>query len=244
MQPNIQESRDCNTLRPMFAVYRTGDLPRMHLRELIWTGPGLYAADIITQGISGDDARETKTTVVDYIRQARDFSTWNDDHFFNEMVHELTELLEWLPCSSDEEDAFDQVRGLCRRHGSQVLNGIQRMRDIHENLYEDLEEHSVLQIISDREYLKSPTGRLLASLCDILSSYVPKMFVSTPPVNEPDLNEKINALLESNRMDLTREHPIVTFAAARVIPDHGNNTMDVLLESKYVRKGTPPKSSI
>ena len=203
-------------------------------------GTGLYAADIITQGISGDDARETKTTVVDYIRQARDFSIWNDDHFFDEMMHELAELMEWLPCSSDEQDAFDQVRVLCRRHGSQVENGIQRMRDIHENLYADLEEDSLLQIISDREYLKSPIERLLASLRDLLQSYVPKMFVSTPPADEPDLNEKINALLESNRMGLKREHPIVTFAAARVIPDHGSDAMDILIESKYVRKGTPP----
>lgn len=203
-------------------------------------GPGLYAADIITQGISGGDARETKTTLVDYIRQARDFCTWNDDHFFNELVYELAEVMEWLPGSTDEEDAFDQVRALCRRHGSQVLNGIQRMRDVHENLYEDLEEDSLLQIISDREYLKSPIQRLLASLRDLLSSYVPKMFVTTPPADEPDLNEKINALLESNQMGLKREHPIVTFAAAGVRPDHGSDTMDVLIESKYVRKGTPP----
>ena len=123
---------------------------------------------------------------------------------------------------------------------SQVENGIQRMRDMHESLYENLEEDSVLQIISDREYLKSPIDRLLASLRGLLSSYVPKMFVSTPPTNEADLNEKINALLESNRMGLKREHPIVTFAAAGARPDHGSDTMDVLIESKYVRKGTPP----
>lgn len=206
-------------------------------------GTGIYAADIITQSISGPDARETRTTVVDYIRQARDFRTWNDDHFLYEMVNELSELLDWLPHCSGEQDAFEKVRVLCRRHGAQIEKGIQCMRDMHENLYENLEEGSLLQIVSNREYLKSPTRRLIESLHNLLATAVPRMFSRNRPLNEPDLNDKINSLLESHQTDLKREHPVVAFAAARAIPDHGSDTLDVLIESKYIRKGTFPSKA-
>ena len=44
---------------------------------------GIYANDIISTAISD---REVKTTVLDYVRQAKDFSIWNEDHFFMELA--------------------------------------------------------------------------------------------------------------------------------------------------------------
>ena len=87
-----------------------------------------------------------------------------------------------------------------------------QMREHHEDLYQDVEPNSLLQIISDREYLKDPVDRMVGSIVELVSNYVPTMFSTNRPVNENDLNDKINVLLKSHRIDLTREHPAVSFA--------------------------------
>lgn len=205
-----------------------------------WDHSGIYAKDIIAQSI---DEGETRTTAVDFVRQAQRFGTWNIDHFYQETINELAEIVDYLPECSSENDAINRVWGLCKRHGDQVAMGMQRMRSKHDNLYECLEKDSLLQLISDREYLKNPVGRIVASIVDLVSNSVPKMFSSNPPSDENDLNTKINVLLDSHRIDLTREHPAVSFAGGHSVPDHGNDNMDLLIESKYVRRGTTPSKA-
>ena len=52
----------------------------------------LYATNIVTSSILSP---EGKTTAVDYLRQAANFSNWNLDQFYNEMLDELPMLLDW-----------------------------------------------------------------------------------------------------------------------------------------------------
>lgn len=208
-----------------------------------WEKSNIYADDIISQSINGPDSREVMTTAVDYIRQARNFSQWNIDHFYHELLHDLSELIDFLPGRPTEEHAINCVWELCRRHGSQVLLALNRMREEHDDLFEEVKTGSLLQIISDREYLKTPVERIVESLEDLLVEAVPRMFGRNPPSNEADLNRKVNALLESHRTDLRREHPVVSFAGANVVPDHGDESYDVLVESKYIRGGTSPSKA-
>lgn len=198
---------------------------------------GIYAEDIVARGISDS---ETKTTAVDYLRQAQRFGTWNVDHFYHQMLSELSELVDYLPEGGDETDAVERIWNLCRRHGGQVALGMHRMRDIHENLFQSLEKDSLLHLISEREYLRNPVHRLVASVQAIVSDAIPKMFSSQRPADEPDLNLKISALLDTHGLDLRREHPAVSFAGAHAVPDHGTEEHDLLIESKYIREGTPP----
>ena len=202
-----------------------------------WDDAGIYAHDVIANTIEDGDV---KTTAVDYIRQARKFGRWNIDHFTSEMMSELAELVEYLPEFQDEYSAIEEVWNLCRRHGQQVAMGMKRMRDVNEDLYEEVKENSLLQLIADREYLKNPVERLVDSLCELLEASVARMFREQAPVNERDLNVKVNALLDSHCMDLLQEHPVVAFAGGHSIPDHGADNLDLVVEAKYIRGGTTP----
>lgn len=198
---------------------------------------GIYASDIIAQAIEDG---EVKTTAVDYIRQAQKFATWNIDHFTNEMMSELAEVVDYLPEIGNEFRAIEKVWGLCRRHGEQVAMGMKRMRDVHDNLYAEVREGSLLQLISDREYLKNPIDRMVTDLCNLLGPSVSKMFGEETPRSERDLNRKISALLDSHNADLLQEHPVVAFAGGHSIPDHGADDLDLVVEAKYIRGRTTP----
>ena len=196
---------------------------------------GIYAANFISETMDG----ETKTTVVDYLRQARNFADWNVDYFCEKMMNELQELIDWVPDCKDDIEIVEKVWSLCNRHGRQVFDAMKHMRDIHDNLYQPIEEDSLLKLISEREYLKEPIKRLVASIREKVSDAIPAMFRQNKPKNENDLNTKVHALLETHRLDLRSEHPEVSFAGAQVVPDHGIGT-NLLIESKYIRDGTTP----
>lgn len=201
---------------------------------------GIYATDIVVGEITDI---EVKTTAVDYVRQAKEFGTCNVDHFFAELTSELSELIDFLPGSNGEFEKIEQVWNLCRRHGDQVAYAMKRMREVHENLYTPIEHNSLLSLISGREYLKDPIERLVETLCELLLPAVGKMFSNQKPKDEPDLNVKISALLDSHRIELVREHPAVSFAGGHAIPDHGSNDIGVLVEGKYIRQGTTPSKA-
>jgi hypothetical protein len=83
--------------------------------------------------------------------------------------------------------------------------------------------------------------RLIETIVRLLSNAIPKMFAKgRPPKDEPDLNQKIHALLNGWRDDLVSEHPTVSFAGARVVVDHALARTDLFIEAKYVRGGTTP----
>ena len=141
----------------------------------------LYATDIITASIS---SQEGKTTVVDYLRQAANFSNWNQGYFYNQSLDELQHLLGWVPGCEDEIDLVDKVWDLCSRHGQQVACALRRMRDIHEAVFDPLVSNSLLKVVSDREFLREPTERLVTALQDRLQTGLPKAFRSTLPAND------------------------------------------------------------
>ena len=198
---------------------------------------GLYATDIIISSIS---SQEGKTTIVDYLRQAANFSKWNQRYFYNQSLDDLQHLLGWTPGCQDEIDLVDKVWDLCSRHGQQVGCALRRMRDIHEFVFKPLAPNSLLKVVSDREFLREPIERLVAAIQDRLQTALPKSFRSTQPANEKDLNDKIEGLLEGWRVDLSREHPAVPFAGAGVVPDFSLDRGHLRVEGKYIRRGTPP----
>ena len=198
---------------------------------------GIYANDIISNSISD---REVKTTVVDYVRQAKDFSRWNEDHFLMELAAELSDVVDYLPDGGNEFERLELVRDLCKRHGDQVALAMKRMRDSHDDLYSVIPRDSLLGLISDREYMKDPVSLLVGRLCELLTPAIGRMFGANPPKDEADLNSKIGTLLNSHEVDLCREHPAVSFAGGHTVPDHGGDNADILIEAKYVRGATSP----
>ena len=198
---------------------------------------GLYANDIIGKTISN---AESKTTVVDYLRQAGNFANWNVDYFYRQTLDDLQHLNGWVPNCDDEMVLVGEVWSLCSRHGNQVGQALRRMRDMHESVFAPLAQDSLLKVVSDREFLRAPIERLVTSIENRLESALPKSFRSVRPVNEADLNDKIEGLLDTWRDDLQREHPSVPFARAGVVPDFSIERGHLLIEGKYIRGKTTP----
>lgn len=198
---------------------------------------GLYATNIITSNIP---SAEGKTTAVDYLRQAANFSGYNLHKFYNQTLDELQMLLGWVPGYDDENDLVEKTWALCLRHGNQVADALRRIRDLHEKVFDPLAPDSLLKVVSDREFLRAPIERLVTTIENRLETAIPKLFRRVKPKNEADLNDKMEGLLDTWRDDLVREHPSVPFAGAGVVPDFDVDRGHLLIEGKYVRGNTTP----
>jgi 7-cyano-7-deazaguanine synthase in queuosine biosynthesis len=195
---------------------------------------GTYAANFISEEVTG----EAKTGLVDYLRQAAGFATANVDYFWNEHLPYLIDAAESLGLI--EPEAVERLWNLCRRHGEQVMRALRAAREAFDDPAKPAPMGSLLRIVHEREYLKPPVQRFVADVSDRLLAAIPSLFESVRPEDEGDLNDKISGVLAGARIELDREHPVVRFAALRVIPDHSSSAADVWIESKYVRGTTSP----
>ena len=113
---------------------------------------GIYTSDFIRHGIEND---EVKTTLIDYVCQAKEFASLNLNDFYLRMFSELVDLIDYIPGASEEEKV-KKIWELCQRHSKQVGAAISRMQAIHDNPFFALPEGSFLQMIAQREYLPDP----------------------------------------------------------------------------------------
>jgi hypothetical protein len=200
---------------------------------------GIYAFDFINQTIADGEVR---TTLLDYIRQARDFAEWNPDHFCRELLNELAGIVDFIGIQN-EEDAYSKIWELCKRHGTQTMEALGRIRNKHDRLARKIPDGSLLKLIADREYLKAPVARLVENICSKIGKAVPIAFQKNHPKDEPDLNDKISAILNAEKNDFEREHPAIRFGLATVIPDHSWHEQNLLIETKFLRNSTTPSKA-
>ena len=116
---------------------------------------GIYALDFIQREIENS---EVKTTLIDYIRQAKELASLNIEDFYSQMFSELADFIDYIP-GTNELEKIEAVWKLSQRHGEQVSYAIHSMRAIHDNPYHPLPENSVLQIVAEREYLMPPISQ-------------------------------------------------------------------------------------
>lgn len=196
---------------------------------------GLYTRDIINDTI---DDSETRTFVVDYLAQAREFATSSADRFERSFLNELAVIEDHLKDVPDD-GRVSAVYRLCSRHGQQVMQVARVLNDPTR----DIRKGTLLSMLNEREYLKTPITRLADEICGRLSRAIPITFKGVKPVNENDFNDKVDGLLNGWRKEFEREHPCASFARAKMIPDHLNPDRDFLLESKYIRGATTPSKA-
>ena len=197
---------------------------------------GLYADDFISNPIEDGEVR---TTIIDFARQAHDFSSCNADKFYQSRLVDLAEICDQFP-PEKEMEVVQRIWQLCQRHGDQVLSAIHSMRDICDNAYSPIPHNSFLQLVAEREYLKRPTARFVADASATLRRSIPITFRKNRPKDENDFNDKVQGLLTTEGERLLREHPVVRFALASAVPDHSSTQHDVFIESKYIRAATTP----
>lgn len=199
--------------------------------------PGLYGVDVVTSNIEDPPAR---TTVIDYVRQAARFQSWGVSRLEQEYGSELAALIDAIPHDGGDSQVIEDLWQLMKRHGENVSAGLRAMRERFDDPLAPLPERSLLALVARREHLKPEVERLVESIGHVVETAIPEMFRKRRPADEPDLNEKVGALLRTHEPKLRSEHPTVSFACAKVVPDHVLTSSDLLIESKYIRKGTPP----
>ena len=200
---------------------------------------GLYATDIVHKQIGN---RASRTTVVDYVRQAAAFAASTPDSFGQTYLRELADLDSDLLGVLTDMNVVECVWQLIHRHGGNVGKGIRRMRDLHDDPLKPLESFSLLGLVATREYRRRPVIRLVSAIDKLVQDAIGTMFSVQRPDNERDLNSKMAALIGSH-VELASEHPTVSFACAQVVPDHTLEEYDLLIECKYIRKGTAPSKA-
>ena len=110
---------------------------------------GIYTLDFVQREIENSGVRNA---LIDYVRQAKEFTSLNLQDFYNQMFTELASLIDYVPGASEPEK-IEKVWKLCHRYGEQVWYAIRRMREVHDDPYRPLPEKSFLQMIANREYL-------------------------------------------------------------------------------------------
>lgn len=196
---------------------------------------GLYTSDFINDTI---DDSETRMFVIDYLAQAKEFATSSADRFEHSYLYELAAIEDHLK-DVPKGERVSAIYDLCRRHGQQIMHAARVLNDPTR----DIRKGTLLSMLNEREYLKTPITRLSDEICGRLSRAIPITFKGQKPVNENDFNDKIDGLLNGWRKEFEREHPCASFARAKMIPDHFNTARGFLLECKYIREATTPSKA-
>lgn len=180
-----------------------------------------------------------KNNLVDYIRQAKEYSEMNLNSFGYEMVDQLVDVLDFIEGNFETEKA-EKIHNLCIRHSKQVENALRRMREKYDSPYRKIRSNSFFEVISSRDYLREPVMLLADSICLGLNKAIPIAFRKNKPKDENDFNDKVEAILSDKRSDYEREFPLISFAHATAKPDHSFLTSGLFIESKYIRGKTTP----
>ncbi|MFC2011201.1 hypothetical protein ACFLUR_02800, partial [Chloroflexota bacterium] len=201
---------------------------------------GIYNHDLIEEPI----CTEEKTTLIDYIRQAKHYFESTIESFTYDYLNEIDNVAE--PISQlypeiDEQSAVNKVWELFNRHGKQIDKALRTIENKHSRPFNKTLDNTLLSIIYEKPYLKDPVTHFVASICEQLSTFIPLSFPKNNlPTDERDFNNKISALLASKKEEYEREHPAIRFALADSVPDHTFLEYQLLIESKYIRGNTSP----
>jgi 7-cyano-7-deazaguanine synthase in queuosine biosynthesis len=198
----------------------------------------LYTVDITRRPIPDEESR---TTTVDYLRQAAHFADSSVDGFCQEYLSELADALDALPAQGSDLERVERAWRLMREHGDNVRRGLLRIRELYDDPLAPLPPGSLPSLVSTREHLRPAVLRLADAISQIAVEAIGNMFRIKGPSNENDLNAKLAAVIGSHH-ELISEHPSVPFACARVTSDHIVDSA-LLVEAKFIRDGTPPSKA-
>lgn len=181
---------------------------------------------------------ESKTVILDYLRQALTYFHSNSDSFFEKYASELSDSILNAKLSGTSLEKNNALYELCSSHGNQIKKALQEARRVHDDIFGSAHKDSLFRIIDEREYLKNDETLLIEEICRQLRRSIPIAFQRKRPDSENHLNDHIEALLNSEGPKFEREYPSIKFGLAKTIPDHSIG--GVLIESKFIRNGTTP----
>lgn len=142
---------------------------------------GIYGYDVITKTMPD---HQTKTAVLDYVRQAYAFEQSSVDSFCDGRWVEIDDATEFMEMS--DEDAVDAIWELCRQHGHQVAEGIVALRNQHDDLRNIPEKNSLLDLLAQHSHLKPdalPEDAALKNIESKLDAVIDRGFDLTQQVD-------------------------------------------------------------
>lgn len=194
--------------------------------------PGLYTVDFVNYPIENPEIR---TFVVDYLAQAKEFATSSPDRFEHKFMNELAAIEDHI-IDVPKDDRILRLYQLCKKHGQQTMHAVRLLNDPTK----EAKPGTLLRMLNEREYLKTPIIRFCDDICSRLGRSIPIAYATKKPANEQEFNDQVDALLNGWQKEFDREHPCASFFRAKVIPDHLNNAMSFAIESKFIRGATTP----
>jgi 7-cyano-7-deazaguanine synthase in queuosine biosynthesis len=192
-----------------------------------------YACEMISTEIEDEGARGL---IVDTLSRARTIIQQSDDAFVEDYLSDLSAIAEGLKPIS-RVDSIGQVAQLYRRYAGEILEGVRRMRDSHDDPAKSIAPNSLLDIVGKREYLLEPKRRLAERIAKQLFKAVPLAFQSRRPAHENELNDVIESHLSTTRIQFEREFPALAVGRSTIIPDHISSDKRIIVEAKIARKG-------
>ena len=198
---------------------------------------GIYSFDFVKESI---DDSFIKTTLLDYIRLASNFSDAGIDSFYHDNLNSLLDLDDFIS-GENENERIEKLFNLCKRHGSQVEKALERMRETLDKPFNKRKvKNTLVEFLAKKEYHKSPVVLLLEQICGQINRAIPLAFAKEKPKNENSFNDYIHSYVEKERSNYEREHPSIPFALCKSVSDHSINGYQLLIESKYIRGNTSP----
>ena len=116
------------------------------------------------------------------------------DYFVKKYPDDVTSLVAYWQ-GINAEDKLDEIYDLVCRYGNSTMEAATKMRNKFDNLSLQINPNSLLGIISERQYMKSPIFNRVAEIDAILRKAIPDIFQREKPKNENDFNDKLHGIL-------------------------------------------------
>jgi nucleoside phosphorylase/7-cyano-7-deazaguanine synthase in queuosine biosynthesis len=122
---------------------------------------GLYSFDFLTQAVTDPEIR---TTLLEYVRQARDLASTGLDAFYVDEAASLVDVVGYLP-GLDEARTVECLWLLHKRHGDQVILALNSMRKLLGRMGITVPEGSLLPLArtlglsSEQDQLRQDNGQ-------------------------------------------------------------------------------------
>lgn len=194
-----------------------------------------YADDIIKQ--IPDD--QTKQRLYNTLRLACAEPGKSKEEFLEHFPDEISDVIRYWP-GDNPDDKLEEIYGLFGRFGDSVIKALKVMQQKYEDPRQPVNPNSLLGIIANRDYLNTPVEIRVNEIDSVLAQTIPMMFQNEKPKDEPDFNDKVQAIL-SQEGTFTREYPSLQFGETVYKADHAKDGL--IIESKYPR-GKTTKSTI
>lgn len=195
----------------------------------------VYADNIILQ----IPDEQTKQRIYNTLRLACAELGKSKDEFFKNFPDEISDIIEYWP-GNNPDDKLTEIYELFGHFGDSVIKSIKVMQLKFEDPKQPINQKSLLGIVSNRDYLKTPVEIRVREIDDLLTRIIPFMFQKEKPKDEPDFNDKVQAILRQQGT-FTREYPSLQFGETVYKADHAKDGL--IIESKYPR-GNTTKSTI